>query len=248
MSSFLDEESPSLPRRIPLGRLLVARGLLTEEQLIEGLLEQDRTGDRLGKVLIRLGFVDAPSVAMALASQHGGPLKTEYGFATGFGSGAPTGPATEPSPSVNPDPAASQPLPSDRRLTHEPAGSTVTAATIPAPAVIGAAEEIAGTPGETAPIDSQRDTAFGDLQTFLAEQDPAPTQIDAMIAERDAAQAELDAANTRIAELERELVAAREELVDQRSKSAELEGKVACARLAAETAIAALRGVTEAPL
>jgi hypothetical protein len=248
MSSFPDEQSPSLPRRIPLGRLLVGRGLLTEEQLIEALLEQDRTGDRLGMVLIRLGFVDAPSVAMALASQHGGPLKTEYGFATGFGAGAPPEPVMEPSLNVNPDPAALQPLPSDRRLTDEPASSTVTAATIPVPAVIGAAEEIAGTPDETAPIHSQHDTAFGDLQAFQAEQDPAPTQIDAMIAERDAAQAELDAANTRIAELERELVATREELVEQRSKTAQLEDKVAGARLAAETAIATLRGATEAPL
>jgi hypothetical protein len=248
MNSFPDEQSPGLPRRIPLGRLLIARGLLTEEQLIEGLLEQDRTGDRLGKVLIRLGFVDAPSVAMALASQHGGPLKTEYGFAIGFGPGAPTEPTLEPSPNLNPDPAASQPLLSDRQLTDEPTGSTETVATIPAPAVIGAAEEIPGTPDESAPIHSQHDTAFGDRQAFQAEQDPAPTQIDAMIAERDAAQAELDAAAARIAELERELVASREELVEQRSKTAELEDKVAGARRAAETAITALRGVTEGPL
>ena len=58
--------------------------MLTEKQLIDGLLEQNRTGDKLGQVLIRLGFVDPPNVAMALATQHGEPLKTEYGFATGF--------------------------------------------------------------------------------------------------------------------------------------------------------------------
>jgi hypothetical protein len=248
MSSFPDEQAPSLPRRIPLGRLLVGRGLLTEEQLIEGLLEQDRTGDQLGKVLIRLGFVDPPTVAMALATQHGGPLKTEYGFATGFGPGATTEPVMESSQSLNPAPAASQPLQSDRRLTDEPAGSTEAVATIPAPAVTRTVNEVAATLGQAAPVHRQGDTAFGDLQTFPVEHDPAPTQIDAMIAERDAAQAELDAANTRIAEVERGLVAAREELVEQRSKTAELEDKVAGARLAAETAIAALRGVTEAPL
>ena len=118
MSSSPEERSPSPPLAVPLGRLLIERGLLTQEQLIEGLLEQDRTGDRLGKVLIRLGFVDAPSVAMALATQHGGPLKTEYGFATGFDPDVPTEPAMEPSPS--PDPAASQPLSSELRLVDKP--------------------------------------------------------------------------------------------------------------------------------
>jgi hypothetical protein len=250
MSSLPDEQSPSLPPRIPLGRLLVGRGLLTEEQLIEALLEQDRTGDRLGKVLIRLGFVDAPSVAMALASQHGGPLKTEYGFATGFGPG-PTEPAMEPPLNLIPDPAASEPLPSDLRLTDKAdvmadgSPSSETDATIPAPAVT--ADGIARTPSETAPSHSQDDTAFGDLQTLPAEHDP-PIQIGTMIAEPDAARAELDAAHARIAELERELLAAREQLVERGSRTAELEDKVAGARLAAETAIAALRGVTEAPL
>src|SRR6185312_15579664 len=94
MSSSPNAQSPTSARAVPLGRLLIMRGLLTEQQLIEGLLEQDRTGDKLGKVLIRLGFVDPSSVALALASQHGGPLKTEYGFAIGFD--APTEPVTVP--------------------------------------------------------------------------------------------------------------------------------------------------------
>jgi hypothetical protein len=236
MSSLPEEQSPSLPRRIPLGRLLIARGLLTEEQLIEGLLEQDRTGDRLGKVLIRLGFVDAPSVAMALASQHGGPLKTEYGFATGFGPRGPTEPAMEPSLNPNPDPASSA------------WGSTQTTATITAPVVTRATDETEGSPGGAAPVHSQRDIASGELQASQTERDPAAAQIDAVMAERDAARAELAAAHSRIAELERELLAAREELVEHRSKTAELEDKAVGARLAAETAIAALRGIAEAPL
>ena len=82
--SSMPEATPTPSRAVPLGRLLIQRGLLTEEQLIQGLFEQNRTGDRLGKVLIDLGFIDGPTVAMALATQHGGPLKTEYGFATGF--------------------------------------------------------------------------------------------------------------------------------------------------------------------
>ena len=277
MSSFQGEQGPSPPRRVPLGRLLIARGLLTEEQLIEGLLEQDRTGDRLGQVLIRLGFVDEPSVAMALATQHGGPLKTEYGFATGFDPGGATEPAIEAP--LNPDPGTSLPHLSDRRLTDKP-DVTVNGSseTVTALVATDTADAIAPTPVETAPIHSQRDAVFGDPETFPAELDQAPSQVDAMIAQADPTQAQLDAAQTRIADLElelmdareqlteersktaaldvartriadleRELVDVREQLDERRSKTAELEEQVAGARLAAETAIAALRGVTEAP-
>jgi flagellin-like hook-associated protein FlgL len=271
MNSFPDEQSPSPPRAVPLGRLLVERGLLTEEQLIEGLLEQDRTGDRLGTVLIGLGFIDAPTVAMALATQHGGPLKTEYGFATGFDPGEPTDLVMEPPPSS--DPATSQPLSSELRLTDEadvmtggsPTHAEPTAspehdvvapnrsasehpsATIADPTVAGAANESAEAPGENAHTQSGLDAAFGELQAFRAEHDRALSQLGATIAELDAAQAELEAANSRIGDLERELVAAREQLDERRSKSAELENNLAAAQLAAETAIAALRRVTEAP-
>jgi hypothetical protein len=238
MNSFPLEQSPSPPRAaVPLGRLLVERGLLTEEQLIEGLFEQDRTGDRLGKVLIRLGFVDAPSVAMALASQHGGPLKTEYGFATGFDSGAQVESGAKAP--EGPDTATSQALSSELRLADPP---DVTAGGSPAPAD-PIVESVEGGPGGN----RERDTELRDLQTFAAELDRAQSQVAATIAERDAARAELDGAHTRIADLDGELVAAREQLDDRRSRIAELEDTLAAAQLAAETAIAALRQVTEGP-
>jgi hypothetical protein len=79
-----------------LGRLLVERGLLGEEQLAAGLAEQERTGAPLGKVLIDLGFVDGAIVALALATQHGGLLKTEYGVATGFPTVEPGTPVVDP--------------------------------------------------------------------------------------------------------------------------------------------------------
>src|SRR5579863_8699752 len=69
----------------PLGRLLVERGELTEDQLQGALVEQGRTGLPLGQVLIGLGHVTAATVAQALATQQGGLVKTEYGLATGFG-------------------------------------------------------------------------------------------------------------------------------------------------------------------
>jgi hypothetical protein len=225
--SSLPEPTPSPPRALPLGRLLVERGLLTEEQLIEGLLEQDGTGDRLGKVLIDLGFIDGPTVAMALATQHGGPLKTEYGFATGFDPGEPAEPVVEPAP--DPDPAPAQPLPSELRVDAEPTAS-------PELDVVTPNHDSAEPPGEDALGKSGLDVALSELQAFQAEHDRAVSQLEATIAQLDAAQADLEAANTRISELEQELAAAQE-----------LQDTFAAARLAAETAIAALRPVTEGP-
>jgi predicted nucleic acid-binding Zn-ribbon protein len=127
------------------------------------------------------------------------------------------------------------------------ASSEHPSATIADPTVAGAANDSAEVPGENVHTQSGLDAAFGELQAFRAEHDRALSQLGATIAELDAAQAELEAANTRIGDLERELVAAREQLDERRSKSAELENKLAAAQLAAETAIAALRRVTEAP-
>jgi hypothetical protein len=219
MSSSPEERSPIPPFAVPLGRLLIERGLLTQQQLIEGLLEQDRTGDRLGTVLIRLGFVDGPTVAMALATQHGGPLKTEYGFATGFDPGVPTEPVMEPS--LSPDPAAARPLSAELRLADKHHLTTDASPNGAEPAA----------PPEHVAVAPERSAAASQIAVTGA----------------DAVQAELDAANARIADLVRELVTVRGQLDEQRSQTAELEDKVASDRLAAEAAIAALQGVTEAP-
>jgi uncharacterized protein (DUF3084 family) len=72
-------------RAEPLGSLLVSRGHITEEQLELALTEQKATGRPLGEIVVTRGFAPAPTVAQALATQHGGLLKTEYGFATGWG-------------------------------------------------------------------------------------------------------------------------------------------------------------------
>ena len=68
----------------PLGAILVRRGLLTAEQLESALAEQKASGDPLGKIVVALGYATSATIAQALATQHGGLLKTEYGFATGF--------------------------------------------------------------------------------------------------------------------------------------------------------------------
>ena len=71
----------------PLGAVLVKRGLITDEQLAAALEQQRTSGEPLGAILVARGFVTPALVAQALATQHGTLLKTEYGFATGFGSG-----------------------------------------------------------------------------------------------------------------------------------------------------------------
>jgi len=70
--------------RVPLGRLLVEAGLLTEAELDDALAEQQRTKRPLGEILVERGFVSGGAVANALAEQHGGLLRTEYGVATGL--------------------------------------------------------------------------------------------------------------------------------------------------------------------
>jgi hypothetical protein len=68
-----------------LGRILIAAGLLSEEQLAQALQDQAQTGRRLGEIIVQRGFISGPALANALAEQHGGVLKTEYGFASGLG-------------------------------------------------------------------------------------------------------------------------------------------------------------------
>jgi hypothetical protein len=95
-----------------LGRILIAAGLLTEEQLAQALEEQSRTGSRLGEIIVQRGFISGPALANALAEQHGGVLKTEYGFATGLGGEAVKRAASE---------GSSEPL--DSQLRTDPPAS-----------------------------------------------------------------------------------------------------------------------------
>jgi hypothetical protein len=78
-----------------IGRILIAAGLLSEAQLAQALEEQRETGRRLGEIIVRRGFISGPALANALAEQHGGLLKTEYGFATGLGGDVAQKAATE---------------------------------------------------------------------------------------------------------------------------------------------------------
>ncbi len=67
--------SEALPRRDPLGQILLRNGLLTEDQLSDALELQQRSGDRLGRILVSLGYVNQLAVARALAEQFGLPFR-----------------------------------------------------------------------------------------------------------------------------------------------------------------------------
>jgi hypothetical protein len=56
-------------RRKPIGQILVERGDITEEHLTAALEEQDRTGRRLGEILIEQGRTSWLALARALAEQ-----------------------------------------------------------------------------------------------------------------------------------------------------------------------------------
>ncbi len=69
------------------------KGVLTDAQLEIALAEQRQSGAPLGEILVRLGFSKGPTIANALAEQHGGPLRTEYGLSMGP---TPSGPVALP--------------------------------------------------------------------------------------------------------------------------------------------------------
>jgi hypothetical protein len=106
-----------------LGQILIAAGLLTEAQLAQALEEQTRTGRRLGEIIVRRGLVSGPALANALAEQHGGVLKTEYGFATGLGGQVAQKAASEQAPAT-PTPLlrTADPTPGPQLRVPEPAG------------------------------------------------------------------------------------------------------------------------------
>ena len=56
--------------RPPLGALLVQKGLLTKERLDEALSERSQTGELLGQVLLRRGWIFEDELARVLGEQH----------------------------------------------------------------------------------------------------------------------------------------------------------------------------------
>jgi hypothetical protein len=93
------EASHGIIRR-QLGTILIEEGFLTPEQLERAMAEKRRTSKPLGQVLVELGLASAGAVATALAEQHGGLLKSEFGVSAGF---HPPAPEPEPEPELEPE-------------------------------------------------------------------------------------------------------------------------------------------------
>ena len=79
----VDEPAPEPPRRAPLGRLLVEKGVLSEDVLEQALERQREDGRPLGQILIELGAVSPQNLARTLTEQHGfdfaGSLRARLG-------------------------------------------------------------------------------------------------------------------------------------------------------------------------
>jgi type IV pilus assembly protein PilB len=67
----IDAAPSAPPKRKLLGERLVEAGLITHDQLDLGLREQKRTGERIGEILINLGFVTQELISSVLASEAG---------------------------------------------------------------------------------------------------------------------------------------------------------------------------------
>lgn len=76
-------EAARIPWR-PLGRLLVSKGLVSDDQLEAALQDQGVSGRRLGEILVELGFVSQRALSLALAEQYGIDPPAETGFGTGL--------------------------------------------------------------------------------------------------------------------------------------------------------------------
>src|SRR5712691_515583 len=69
---------------LPLGQMLVERGLLTPEELEQVLQAQEQSGRPLGEIIVEWGLISGPTLALTLAEQCGVELKTDSGFGTGL--------------------------------------------------------------------------------------------------------------------------------------------------------------------
>ena len=63
--------APAQPKRKLLGERLIEAGLVSQDQLDLALREQKRTGERIGEILVSLGFVTQELISSVLASEAG---------------------------------------------------------------------------------------------------------------------------------------------------------------------------------
>ena len=67
-----------------IGALLVREGSVTASEVRSALRTQERTGKRLGDLLVARGVVSRPELTRVLARQQGVQLEHEAGFGSGL--------------------------------------------------------------------------------------------------------------------------------------------------------------------
>jgi DNA repair exonuclease SbcCD ATPase subunit len=198
--STLADNDGNRPPAEPLGTLLLNRGLITAEQLAAALEAQKGSGEPLGAIVVAQGFATPATIAQALATQSGGLLKTEYGFATGFGS-----PTDRPAPIHIGEPPIST-----ARIGVRPAAPVVAMA---APAAEAAEADyptvaLAEAPPMVAPVDN-----------LAADQDAVRAELTAASVETE----RLASANSRLAEMRADL---EQRLAHETQRAASLESEL----------------------
>ena len=68
----------------PLGELLVEQSWITAADLEQALEEQERTGRKLGQIVVEGGFISVEGLTKVLLEQCGIDMSTEDGFGSGL--------------------------------------------------------------------------------------------------------------------------------------------------------------------
>jgi outer membrane murein-binding lipoprotein Lpp len=223
----VDAAQDTRPR---LGRVLVDAGLLTEDQLQAALSEQTQTGRRLGEIVVERGYLSGPALANALATQHGGVVRTEYGIATGFGPAAPSPPrpTAEPPASVPafspparqapPEPATPEPVLERESIASEPALEPESIASEPAPEPIVGAQQ-------TVSLLNVLEDWSGRLEELRAKVAQLEAELGATRNEFQVTKSELEATKVDLESARAELRTTRDQLAEATSRLEELERK-----------------------
>jgi len=69
-SDLAETKNPTPSREQALGALLTRRGIITEEQLEQALAEKERSGQRIGDILVGHGWATSADLAHVLAEQY----------------------------------------------------------------------------------------------------------------------------------------------------------------------------------
>jgi hypothetical protein len=69
-----DDLSEPIRTHMPLGLMMLARGVISDAELRSALKMQHQTGERIGACLLRMGCISAEDIASVVATQWGCPV------------------------------------------------------------------------------------------------------------------------------------------------------------------------------